>query len=105
MSMQDSAAIAGLTMINPALGKMGTMLLGGASATQTMLDAVEKGANDEQALAVGTLRGLLEMALAKVKVGELIGGGNKVVTKIIDQIISAGLDDVFSNIEFRKKRE
>jgi hypothetical protein len=59
---------------------------------------------DKQALTVGTVRALLEMAYTKFKVGERIGGG-KVVEKIIDQIISAELDDVFSNIEFRKKRE
>jgi len=72
MSMQDSAAIAGLTIINPALGKMGTMLLGGASATQTMLDAAERGASDEQAIGLGLLSGAFEIFFEKYELDELL---------------------------------
>ena len=72
MGLQDSAAIAGLTIINPALGKMGTMLLGGASATQTMLDAVERGASDEQAIGLGLLSGAFEIFFEKYELDELL---------------------------------
>ena len=105
INAQDSATVDVLSLIHPAVREVATAVSSDSVATQAMLDAVEKGATDNQALTVGTVRALLEMAYTKFKVGERIGGGNKAVEKIIDQIISAGLDDVFSNIEFRKKRE
>ena len=69
-------------------------------ATQAMLDAVEKGATDNQALTVGTVRALLEMALAKVEVGELLGGGSRILGGIIDYLISMGIDEMFDGLEF-----
>ena len=53
-------------------GKMGTMLLGGASATQTMLDAVERGASDEQAIGLGLLSGAFEIFFEKYELDELL---------------------------------
>ena len=75
MGMQDSAAVAALTVINPVLGKVGAALLGGAAGTQAMLDAVERGATDEQALTMGILSGAFEMLFEKYELDSLLGQG------------------------------
>jgi hypothetical protein len=75
MSMQDSAAVAALSMVNPVLGKVGAALLGGAAGTQAMLDAVERGASDEQALTMGILTAGFEMLFEKYELDSLLGQG------------------------------
>lgn len=75
MGMQDSAAVAALTVINPVLGKVGAALLGGAAGTQAMLEAVERGATDEQALTMGILTGAFEMLFEKCELDSLLGQG------------------------------
>ena len=57
MSMLDSIAIRKLV---PIIGRSGTVLLGGAAASQGMLHALEQGATDEQALKMGLFSGLWE---------------------------------------------
>ena len=57
MSMLDSIAIRKLV---PIIGRSGTVLLGGAAASQGMLHALEQGATDEQALKMGFFNGLWE---------------------------------------------
>ena len=75
MSMQDSAAIAGLAAINPVLGKVGTVLLATSSGTDAMLNAVSKGASDEQALTMGILTAGFEMIFEKYELESLLGQG------------------------------
>lgn len=57
MSMADSAAI---RLLVPVMGRSGTLLLGGSAASQGILNAVERGATDEQALKMGFFNGLWE---------------------------------------------
>lgn len=78
MSMQDSAAIAGLAVINPVLGKVGTVLLSTSSGTDAMLDAVSRGASDEQALTMGILTAGFEMIFEKYELESLLGQGTNV---------------------------
>lgn len=77
MGMQDSAAVVALTVICPPLGKVGAALLGGAAGTQAMLDAVERGASDEQALTMGILSGAFEMLFEKYELDSLLGQGEE----------------------------
>ena len=48
------------------------MLLGGASATQTMLDAIERGASDNQAIGLGLLSGAFEIFFEKYELDSLL---------------------------------
>ncbi len=75
MSMQDSAAVAALSTINPALGTVGSALLAGNAATTTMKQAVENGASDEQALTVGLLAGVWEFVFEKYELDSILEGG------------------------------
>ena len=100
MNAQDSATVDVLSLIHPAVREVATAVSSDSVATQAMLDAVEKGATDNQALTVGTVRALLEMALAKVEVGELLGGGSRILGGIIDYLISMGIDEMFDGLEF-----
>ena len=52
MSMVDSSATAGIGAAT-GIGAFGTILLGGSAGSQGVLTAIEKGATDEQALAMG----------------------------------------------------
>ena len=80
MSMADSAAVWALS---PVLGKAGTVLLGGSAGTQGMLDALEKGATDEQALAMGILNGGFEMLFEKVSLDNLLSGNTRGIVKTV----------------------
>ena len=74
MSMADSAASAGLAKI----GMPGaSALLGGAAGTQGVLDALNKGATDEQAILMGLLNGTFEMLFESVSIDKLINGNPK----------------------------
>ncbi len=74
MSMADSAASAGLAKI----GMPGaSALLGGAAGTQGVLDALNKGATDEQAIWMGVLNGTFEMLFESVSIDKLINGNPK----------------------------
>ena len=55
MSMADSLTVA----LTP-FGKYGAVLLGGSAGTQGMLDALERGASDEQAIKMGLLNATFE---------------------------------------------
>jgi hypothetical protein len=103
MDILDSAAVDGLSLIHPAVREVATAVSSDSIGTKAMLDAVEKGATDEQALTTGILRGLLEMVLAKANVGELLGK-NKVLDKIINQMIGGGLGEIFDSVEFRERQ-
>lgn len=69
MSMADSAAVAGLT----AMGiPGGTYLLAGSAATQGVLDAVSRGATDDQALFMGLLNGVAEWFFEKYEIESIL---------------------------------
>ena len=59
MSMADSAAVAGMSMLGLPPG-VGLTLLGGSAATSAMVDAVERGATDTQAVLTGLAAGVAE---------------------------------------------
>lgn len=72
VSMADSVAIAALTKALGLPEEVGAALLGGSAATQGMLDALDRGATDGQALTMGFLNGAFEMLFEKYSIGELI---------------------------------
>lgn len=71
MSMADSLGTLGLTALGvpPAAA---SSLLGGAAATSGMVDALERGATQEQALLLGTVSGIAEMFFEKYSIDNLI---------------------------------
>lgn len=88
MGVQDSAAVAALTVINPVLGKVGSVLLSGSAATQTMLDAVERGATDDQALAIGIISGCIEMLFEEIELNSLLKTDSKHLKEICDRALN-----------------
>ena len=87
MSMVDSAATAGLAKI----GIPGaSALLGGAAGTQGMLDALERGATDEQAIWMGVLNGTFEMLFEAVSIDKLINGDPKSLISAI--LVQGGVE-------------
>lgn len=93
MSMQDSMAIVGLSMIHPALGQVGTALLGGTAGTQAMLDAVERGASDEQAITLGIVSGVAEMVFEKYELESLLGQSDEIIKSIFKQAASEAVGE------------
>lgn len=91
MSIVDSAAVAALS---PVIGSAGSVLLGGSAAAQGVLDAVANGANDEQALTMGTLNGLFEMLFEKWSLENLLNGDTKGLVKIALQALVEGSEEV-----------
>lgn len=71
MSMADSLGTLGLTALGvpPAAA---SSLLGGAAATSGMVDALERGATQDQALLLGTISGIAEMFFEKYSIENLI---------------------------------
>lgn len=90
MSMVDSAAVAAMA---PIVGPTGTYLLGGSAATQGILDAVENGATDEQALAMGLISGGFEVLFEKYELESLLGESKSVVGGIVKQMFSEGVGE------------
>lgn len=71
MSMADSLAVAGLSYLGiPG----GTILLGGSAGTQGMLEAVERGATEDQAITMGILNGTFEALFEYVSLDKLLNG-------------------------------
>ena len=70
MSMVDSATLA----YSP-LGKYSTVVLGGAAASQGILNAVANGATEDQAIALGAVNGVFEMLFEKYSIENLLNGG------------------------------
>lgn len=85
MSMADSAAVLALA---PVMGEWGTVFLGGSAGTQGMLDAVARGANDNQALAFGWTSGVFETLFEKLSIGELLKAPSKT---LIREILKQGM--------------
>ena len=87
MSMADSAAII-------PLGGAGTVLLGGSAGSQGVLDALEAGASDSQALTMGILNGAFEMLFEKVSLDNLLkGDGQHIVKSILSQAFVEGSEE------------
>lgn len=96
MSMADSATIAALS---PVIGGAGTFLLGGAAGTQGMLDALERGATDSQALSMGILNGAFETLFEYVSLDHLINGNTgNIVKDILLQGFVEGSEEVSTSL-------
>ena len=80
MSMVDSAATAAIGSVT-GIGAFGTILLGGSAGSQGVLTALEKGATDEQALAMGLLNGTFEALFEFVSIDKLLKGNTKSILK------------------------
>jgi hypothetical protein len=105
MDMQDSAAVVELSKIHPAVAAVASGVMSDTAATQAMLDAIEKGATDEQAVRTGVLRGLLEVFVEKAEVGQLLKIDKEIVQNLVNLVLSKGLDGIFDGVEFRKKQK
>ncbi len=91
MSMVDSTAVA---LMSPVIGTAGTLMLSGSAATQTMLNAVENGATDEQALTMGALSGAFEYLFEKYELENLLKNGSEnVVRAFVAQSLSEGFGE------------
>ena len=94
MSMADSAAI---RLLVPFIGPSGTLLLGGSAATQGMLDAVARGANDEQAVTMGFMNGLFETLFEEVSLDKLINGESRsILMSMAKQGFIEGSEEFFT---------
>ena len=72
MSMADSLTVA----LTP-FGQYGAVLLGGSAGTQGMLDALERGASDEQAIKMGLLNATFEALFEYASLDKLLTGNPK----------------------------
>ena len=90
MSMVDSAAVA---VLSPVIGSYGTALLGGAASSQAILEAVENGATDEQALTMGILSGAFEMLFEKYELEHLLGADSNMLKALVNQALTEGIGE------------
>ena len=93
MSGLDSK-VAALTG-NPVLA---TTLLASSAATQGVLDALERGATDEQALTMGLWNGAFEAVFEFIEVSELLKGEPNAVKNVINQMVTEGLGEGFTDV-------
>ena len=93
MSMVDSrvAAMTG----NPAVA---TALLASSAATQGVLDALERGATDEQALTMGLFNGAFEALFEYWEVDSLLKGNPNAVKAMVNQAITEGVGEGATSI-------
>lgn len=97
MSMVDSAAVAGLSHLGiPG----GTILLGGSAGTQGMLDALERGATDDQAITMGILNGTFEALFEYVSLDKLINEdvSKPILKRILEQAGVEGFEEVSTTV-------
>lgn len=90
MSMVDSLAAGKLA---PGIGKAGTVLLGGSAGTQGMLDAVEKGATDDQAIMMGLLNGAAEIVFETYEVENLLGSSSNILKSVLNQALTEAIGE------------
>lgn len=91
MSMMDSVSVGYLPG--------GTILLGGAAASQGMLDAVSRGASDSQAWTIGLLNGIAEAFFERVSLENLYHSPSKGFIKdILIQGGFEGSEEAFTSI-------
>lgn len=93
MSAFDSK-VAALTG-NPVLA---TTLLASSAATQGVLDALERGATDEQALTMGLWNGAFEALFEFAEVDALLKGNPNMVKNVVNQMITEGLGEGFTDV-------
>ena len=92
MSMADSYTIGKLTGLGM---RGGTVLLGGSAGTQGMLDALERGATDEQAVTMGVLNAIFEALFEKVSIDNLINGESRnIVMSFLTQGFIEGTEEL-----------
>ena len=72
MDTQDSAAVLGLLKVHPVLGAVASLLLGSTAGAQSMIDAVEQGATDEQALNEALLSVFYDILLDQTNLGTIL---------------------------------
>lgn len=92
MSTLNSWAGAGLSFLVPSLG---LFTLASSAATNEMLNTVEKGGSDTQALAMGFFAGFAEFIMEKIPMDNLLYGdwtGNK-LGSFIRQTLPEGLEE------------
>lgn len=96
MSMVDSSVVA---LLSPVMGDFGAALLGGSAATQGMLNAVEKGGTDGQALIMGLASGTFEMLFEKYSLDKLLKGDTKnIILAALKQGFVEGTEELFTSI-------
>lgn len=100
MSMADSAVVA---LLSRWIGNFGTVLLGGAAGTQGMLEAVERGATDEQALSMGILNGVFEWLFEKIPLDNLLsmikkGETGSFIKSVLRQALTEGGEEFGTSV-------
>ena len=93
MSAIDSR-VAALTG-NPAVA---TALLASSAATSGVLDALERGATDEQALSMGLWNGAFEALFEYIEVDNLLKGDPNWIKAVTNQAITEGLGEGFTSV-------
>lgn len=94
MSMVDSGATAALGSLT-GMGAFGTVLLGGSAGSQGVLDALEKGATDDQALKMGLLNGTFEALFEFVSLDHLLKGDtSNIVKAVLEQGFVEGAEEL-----------
>lgn len=101
MSLGDSAVAIGLSKAG--LGNLGTVLLGGAAATNATHAAAERGATDGQALLIGLIAGASETLLEKASIDKLFSLKDPktlkgVILNVLKQIGAEGAEEGLTNI-------
>ena len=98
MSMADSASTAALGKFT-GIGAAGTVLLGGSAGSQGVLTALDKGATDEQALAMGILNGTFEALFEYVSLDNLLKGDTKnILTSFFKQGFIEGTEELSTTL-------
>ncbi len=101
MSLGDSAIAIGTAKLG--FGQLGTVLLGGAAATNATQAAAERGASDGQALMVGLIAGAAETLLEKASIDSLFGLKDPktlkdIILNVLKQAGAEGTEEGLTNI-------
>ena len=97
MSLADSYLVGNIGKVT-GLGGKATLLLSGSAATQGVLDAVESGASDEQALLIGILNGAAEYLFEKYELDNLLGQDTSYLKSIANQAITEGFGEGMTSV-------
>lgn len=86
MSMADSGVIAASALLGvPATA--GTLLLGGAAASSTLMDAHQRGLSDTQAILTATAAGVAETVFEKISIEKLLPNLNAPLSGSVKQMV------------------
>lgn len=94
MGVLDSTAAVGLG-VSLELGRYGGFILGTAAGTQGMLDALSRGANDNQAATMGLLYATFGTLLNSVSIGHLLENPSR---SLIKNILSQGKEEMAEEV-------